>query len=71
MVGSEKNNSIVLRGVGEICGAVGVNKKKLPYYVNKHGLPAFKLPGCKEWLAVRGNLERWAIDQAKKHCGNA
>lgn len=62
---------IVFCGAVEICNAVGVNYKEIVYYVDKLGLPAFKIKSPEgrvtKWLALPEDLERWAREQRDKN----
>ena len=50
---------LVYRGRKEIGAAVGISYQKIAYYIEKRGLPAFKIDGCKEWIALPDDLQAW------------
>lgn len=57
------NYRLVYKGAKEICGAVGVNYKDISHFVDKKGLPAFKIDGRGPWIARPADLERWIQKQ--------
>ena len=66
----EINGRLVYRGAKEICGAVGVNWKEMPYYVTEKGLPAFKIDGKGSWIARPADLEMWIEKQKDENLEN-
>ena len=54
---------LVCRGSLEISLAVGVPVREVPRYVEEFGLPAFKFPGTKRWIALPGDLKEWVQEQ--------
>jgi hypothetical protein len=53
----------VYNGAREICAAVGINWKEITYYVENKQLPAFKIDGKGNWLALPSDLEAWVLKQ--------
>lgn len=54
---------IVYKGAKEICAAVGVNWKEIAHFVEKKGLPAFKIDGRGSWIARPDDLQKWIQKQ--------
>lgn len=54
---------LIYRGAQEISMATGVPFREVPRYVRDHGLPAFKYPGTKRWLALPEDLRDWLAEQ--------
>ena len=50
---------ILFRGNKEIAAACGLPFKEINVYVQKHGLPAFKVNGHGLWLAFEEDLTLW------------
>ena len=63
MAGSEDIRPMVYRGAQEICAAVGVPWKEICYFVAEKKLPAWKIDGKGNWLALPDDLNRWIIQQ--------
>lgn len=59
MDSSPTTRPLVYRGNREICAAVGINWKRMAYYVRELGLPAFKVEPEGQWLARPADLEQW------------
>jgi len=55
---------LVYRGNKEICAVIGLNWKKMAFYVRELKLPAFKIEQEGQWLARHDDLERW-IEERK------
>jgi hypothetical protein len=53
--------TIVVSGAKAIGSAVGVSWQAIPHYVAEHGLPAFRIGGKGNWLALPDDLKAWAI----------
>ncbi len=53
----------ILRGTMEITKAAGIEYNKIKLFVNKKGLPAFKIPGRKFWYAFPQEIEKWKSEQ--------
>lgn len=51
----------------EIGKVLGVSKEKVPVFVKKYGLPAFKIEHRGPWIAIPEDLERWAREQREKY----
>jgi hypothetical protein len=58
---------LVYRGAREIGAAAGINWKELTLYVQRYGLPAFKIDGRGTWLARPASLDRWLSDQEARY----
>lgn len=53
-------NSIgVCRSIKQICMVAGINPKRMLYFVEEKGLPAFKIDGKGDWMALTCDLEEW------------
>lgn len=50
---------VVYTGAREIGAAVGIPWKEIKKYVERKGLPAFKIDGHGKWLALPGDLLAW------------
>lgn len=50
---------IVLSGAKEIGAAAGVPWKQLAWYVREKGLPAWKIDGRGNWMALPDDLREW------------
>lgn len=62
---------LVFKGAREICGAVGVNWKEIAHFVEKKGLPAFKIDGKGSWIARPDDLETWILKQRDENLGKS
>lgn len=62
-------NKLALKGAKEIADAVGLNHKEIPRLVKEEKLPAFKLNGKGNWLALPEDLQRWLREQRNKALG--
>lgn len=51
---------IVISGAKEIGKAAGVSWQTLSWYVREKGLPAWKIGGKGNWLAIPDDLREWA-----------
>lgn len=60
---------LVYRGNKEICAAIGLNWKKMAFYVRELKLPAFKVEPEGQWLARPEDLERWLEDRKNGFAG--
>ncbi len=69
MAGDSTLPPLVYRDRAEICRAVGIPVKSINYFVENHGLPAFKIDGRGGWKARPEDLQRWIAEQAKKYIG--
>lgn len=41
----------------------GINWKEFKHYVDVHGLPAFKIDGKGQWIALPADIEKWVCEQ--------
>ena len=69
MAGDNNLPPLLYRDRNEICRAVGIPVKAITYYVENHGLPAWKIEGKGGWKARPQDLERWIAEQAQKYIG--
>ena len=53
--------TIVISGAKAIGAAVGVPWNTLPWYVTNKGLPAWKIDGKGNWMALPDDLRAWAV----------
>ena len=58
---------LVFKGAREICSAVGVDWKKMVFFVEQKGLPAFKIDGKGSWIARPDDLDAWILKQRNEN----
>ena len=59
-------NPLVYRGVKEISEVAGINPKRFKHYVDRFGLPVFKIDlDSNVWLATHEDLAKW-VNRRKK-----
>lgn len=63
------NEPIVISGAKDIGNAVGVSWKLLAWYVREKGLPAWRIDGKGNWLALPGDLREWARRMRDENLG--
>ena len=51
---------IVVSGTRAIGEAVGINWQKLTWYIENKGLPAWRIDGKGNWMALPEDLRTWA-----------
>jgi hypothetical protein len=69
MDGDKAHKIFVLKNNREISQDFGIPHEKVKYYVDKYGLPAFKIGGRGSWKALPEHLKRWMEEQAEKYIG--
>lgn len=62
-------NQLAIKGAAAICEAVGQSRKDIGRLVNQKGLPAFKLDGKGNWIALPDDLANWLRAQRDKALG--
>lgn len=60
-------DKFVLRGTREISLYVGINYKNFCYFVDNKKLPAFKIDGKGNWIALKTDLVGWVETQRDIH----
>lgn len=53
--------TIVISGAKAIGAAAGVSWQNLPWYVTHKGLPAWKIDGKGNWMALPDDLRAWVV----------
>ncbi len=56
-------SQIAIKGAAAICEAVGMNRKGIARLVRESGLPAFKVEGKGNWVALPEDLHKWLRSQ--------
>lgn len=59
--------NIVISTRPKIGAAVGINPQMVEHYVQYHGLPAWKIDGKGNWMALPEDLREWALEMRKKY----
>lgn len=62
-------NQLAIKGAAAICAAVGQNRKDIGRLVNEKGLPAFKLDGKGNWIALPDDLAQWLRKERDRALG--
>lgn len=52
-------SQLAIKGAAAICEAVGQSRKDIGRLVRDKGLPAFKLDGKGNWIALPNDLADW------------
>ncbi len=63
----EINDRPICRNQAEIGDFIGVDKKSIPYFKKKHGLPAFKIDNKGNWKALKSSLTKW-LKKMEEEC---
>lgn len=67
---STTTKPLVYRGVKEISDVAGINNKRFKHYVEKLGLPAFKIEEeSNVWLASHEDLKGWIEERKRVYFG--
>jgi len=67
----KKIQPLCYRGTVEISNAVGINHKNFRHFVKCKGLPAFRIEGKGNYIALAEDLEKWLKSERDKHLSSS
>lgn len=61
--------TIVISGARDISAAVGIPYKEIARFIREEGLPAWKIKGKGNWMALPEDLRAWALRMRDENMG--